>query len=235
MQIAICDDNAAEATRLQGLVDSQNNSGTDTCEVFTSPLELLARMAEQHRYDAILLDVLMPGFNGMETAREIRTFDGAVKLIFVTSSPEFAVESYAVEAYYYLLKPVTEKSLFPVLSKLRSTLEGERTRCILVRDKTGVVRVSLDELEYIEVINKTVYYHLTSGSTLEGAGHIKALEAQLAAHEEFFRPHRSYLVNMRYVKTFGTEQMVLRSGKCIPIPKAKAAGIKKIYFQFAER
>lgn len=69
-------------------------------------------------YQLLLLDILMPGFTGIQAAREIRTFDSETKIIFLTSSPEFAVESYGVDAFYYLLKHIREGDLFPVLDRL---------------------------------------------------------------------------------------------------------------------
>lgn len=77
---------------------------------YTKPMELLADIEAGVRFDVLFLDVLMPGINGINAAREIRRYDTAVQIIFVTSSSEFAVQSYVVGAYYYQLKPIWKNS-----------------------------------------------------------------------------------------------------------------------------
>lgn len=79
---------------------------------YTKPMELLADIEAGVRFDVLFLDVLMPGINGINAAREIRRYDTAVQIIFVTSSSEFAVQSYVVGAYYYQLKPIWKDSFF---------------------------------------------------------------------------------------------------------------------------
>ena len=78
---------------------------------------------DSREYDLLLLDVLMPGVSGMQAAREIRERNSRTEIVFLTSSPEYAVESYSVRAHYYLLKPVTEEKLFPILDRLMTDLK----------------------------------------------------------------------------------------------------------------
>ena len=98
IKIAFCDDDLLVLNELSVLVDryrvSHNREIAYT--TYNSPLELLAGIERGTRYDILFLDVLMPGENGIETAREIRTWDKSVKIIFLTSSEEFAVQSYVV-------------------------------------------------------------------------------------------------------------------------------------------
>ena len=82
---------------------------------YQSPVELMAEVEKGTRFDIILLDVLMPGENGMAAPREIREYDSNVKIIFLTSSTEFAVESYAVDAWYYQLKPIRREDFFRLM------------------------------------------------------------------------------------------------------------------------
>ena len=75
------------------------------------------------RFDILLLDVIMPGENGIDAAREIRRYDNNVKIIFLTSSAEFAVESYTVGAYFYQLKPIWEESFFRLMDSVIAECE----------------------------------------------------------------------------------------------------------------
>ena len=113
MKIAICDDDKNELFHILSLLaDYQIQKNTDfSYKPFESSMELATNAVEE-RYDIYLLDVVMPGLNGMELAKEIRSYDKAADIIFLTTSPEFAVESYTVKASNYLIKPIQKDQLF---------------------------------------------------------------------------------------------------------------------------
>ena len=113
MKIAICDDDSLVLQELSKLLNqyrAQNRSHLEY-DVYACPLELVAQIEKGTHYDIILLDVVMPGINGIQCAKDIRAIDNFVKIIFLTSSAEYAVESYSVSAYQYLLKPL-QKAAF---------------------------------------------------------------------------------------------------------------------------
>ena len=113
-RIAFCDDDAALLHQMQDFLEQYRALRGVQLELFsyTKPMELLADIEAGVRFDVLFLDVLMPGINGINAAREIRRYDTAVQIIFVTSSSEFAVQSYVVGAYYYQLKPIWKDSFF---------------------------------------------------------------------------------------------------------------------------
>lgn len=81
---------------------------------FTNGDELISAH-RAYGMDLILLDMIMPLLSGMDTARELRQHDPHVPIIFLTSSPEFALESYEVRTFWYLLKPLDEVRFHAVL------------------------------------------------------------------------------------------------------------------------
>ncbi len=113
-RIAFCDDDAALLHQMQDFLEQYRTLRGVQLELapYTKPVELLADIEAGVRFDVLFLDVLMPGINGINAAREIRRYDTAVQIIFVTSSSEFAVQSYVVGAYYYQLKPIWKDSFF---------------------------------------------------------------------------------------------------------------------------
>ena len=113
MYIAVCDDQAEELTVLTALLEQWQTERRIPlrCRVFRSAGDMLDA-ARHERFTLYLLDVMMPGIDGMEAAREIRTFDAAADIVFLTSSPGFAYESYGVRALEYLLKPISGKHLY---------------------------------------------------------------------------------------------------------------------------
>lgn len=120
LKIAFCDDDLEILKELGILLDKYKKERDEdlTCTVFQSPLELLAAIEKGFSFDILFLDILMPGENGIETAKEIRQYDNNMKIIFLTSSPEFAVQSYTVGAYFYQLKPVWEESFFQLMDSV---------------------------------------------------------------------------------------------------------------------
>ena len=119
MNIAVCDDQLEELKAVESLLRmwQEQQHAAVRLHLFHNAGELL-EAARKERFTLYLLDVMMPGTSGMAAAREIRTFDSAADIVFLTSSPGFAYESYGVQALEYLLKPITAKKLFPLLSRL---------------------------------------------------------------------------------------------------------------------
>ena len=111
-KVAFCDDDLSVIETISVLINQYRVKRNLEIEyaAFQSPLELLAEIEKGMRFDVLFLDVVMPGENGIEVAKEIRQYDNNTKIIFLTSSEEFAVQSYTVGAYFYQLKPIWEES-----------------------------------------------------------------------------------------------------------------------------
>ena len=202
LKIAFCDDDLEILKELGILLDKYKKERDEdlTCTVFQSPLELLAAIEKGFSFDILFLDILMPGENGIETAKEIRQYDNNMKIIFLTSSPEFAVESYSVGAYFYQLKPIWEESFFRLMDA---------------------------------VLGRKLLFHLENGAVLESAGSLDDLAGQLMQYSNFFRPHRSFLVNMEYIQNISSRSIKMVNDAEIPIPHGKCSEIKNIYMEYA--
>lgn len=135
IKIAFCDDEISVLNELRILLDRYRAERNQEIEyaVFHSPLELLAQIEKGARYDILFLDVLMPGENGINAAAEIRGYDSNVKIIFLTSSAEFAVQSYTVGAYFYQIKPIWEEGFFRLMDSAVAACEKERGDSLILR------------------------------------------------------------------------------------------------------
>ena len=180
-----------------------------TQTVFHSPLELLAEIEKGMRWDILFLDVIMPGENGIDVAKEIRKHDDTTKIIFLTTSCEYAVESYAVGAYFYQIKPVSKENLYRLLDGVIFQCAKEQQQGMLLRCKSGITRIDMNRLEYCEVIGRTLVFHLENGKVLEGSGSLDELHGKLAQYENFLRPHRSFLINMEYIQSISSRSITL--------------------------
>ncbi len=235
MKIAFCDDDLSvldEMSTLLGQYCGKRNREIEYT-AFHSSLELLAAIEKGIRFDVLFLDVMMPGENGISAAKEIRQYDTVVKIIFLTSSSEFAVQSYTVDAYFYQMKPIREESFFRLMDSVLSTCGKERECSLILRCKSGITRINLDRLEYCEVIGRTLLFHMDNGTLLESAGSLDELCGQLAPYENFLRLHRSFLINMEYIQSISYKAVKMDNLAEIPIPHGKCSEVKNTYLAYA--
>lgn len=235
IKIAFCDDEMEVLHQMNELLDRYRVERNEdiTYAAFQSPFELLTEIEKGIRPDILFLDVVMPGQNGMDVAKEIRQYDTNVKIIFLTSSPEFAVESYTVGAYFYQLKPIWEESFFRLMDSVLSECEKKKKNSLILRSKDGITRINLQQLEYCEVLGRKLLFHLENGAVLEGAGSLDDLAGQLMQYSNFLRPHRSFLVNMEYIQNISSRSIKMVNDAVIPIPHGKCSEIKNTYMEYA--
>lgn len=237
IRIGFCDDDLTELERLRVLLDRYRTERDREmeCAAFRSPLDLLAAVERGARFHILFLDILMPGEDGIGAAEELRRYDSSVKIIFLTSSAEYAVDSYRVGAYFYQLKPIREESLFPLLDAALAACEEERAHSLVLRCRGGITRVEVKRLEYCEVLHRTLFLHLRSGAVLESTGSLDELHRQLQARGSFLRPHRSYLINLDCVQTLSPRSVIMLSGAEIPLPRGKYNEVKDAFLAHAFR
>ena len=235
IKIAFCDDDMEVLHQMNELLDRYRVERNEdiTYAAFQSPFELLTEIEKGIRPDILFLDVVMPGQNGMDVAKEIRQYDTNMKIIFLTSSPEFAVESYSVGAYFYQLKPIWEESFFRLMDSVLAECERKKKNSLILRSKDGITRIDLQQLEYCEVLGRKLLFHLENGAVLESAGSLDDLAGQLMQYSNFFRPHRSFLVNMEYIQNISSRSIKMVNDAEIPIPHGKCSEIKNTYMEYA--
>lgn len=235
IKVAFCDDDMSVLKEINVLLERYcEKSGEEMgYAAFHSSLELLEEVEKGMRFDVMLLDIMMPGQNGISTAKEIRQYDNVVKIIFLTSSSEFAVESYGVGAFFYQIKPIWEESFFRLMDSVISECGKVRQKGLILRCKSGLTRIGLDRLEYCEVIGRTLLFHMENGTILESVGSLDELWGRLAQYDNFLRPHRSFLINMEYIQSISYKAIILDSLVEIPIPHGKCSEVKNRYLEYA--
>lgn len=232
LRIAICDDNSRDLSHITSLVESyKKNKKTDIVYMsFLNAIDLLESL-KKREYDLLLLDVLMPGFNGLQAAHELRKQNDKIEIIFLTSSPEYAVESYNVRAHHYLLKPATEDKLFPLLDKLIEKLKKPE-EAIIVKSSSSVFTIPYKNIEYVEINAKTIYFYLTDNDVKKVSGSMAEYEALLLKRSGFIKVHRSYLVNLHWVQQLNQKELITLTGRKVPIARTVYTQIRTAYTQF---
>ena len=212
--VAICEDERYILEELRKYVEKYiNRKSLDaSIKTFTSGEELLKA---KKKFDIILLDLMLPGVDGLEVARQISCRS---RIIFVTSYREYAVEAFDANAVHYLVKPVTEERLFLALDRAVNQTEqmDNQSLTLMKSGKTQVIFIR--DILYCEVFNHQVRIHTVHG-TYDYFGTLDMLETKL--DERFFRCHRSFVVNMSCVAGQEKGVAILTNGEKIFISRRK--------------
>ena len=235
LQIAVCDDNIDELSNMVQLIDLYRTSRHLNCEyaVFPNGFELISALEKGKRFDIYCLDIMMPGFTGIDAAKEIRTFDKTAPILFFTSSPEFALESYSVKAINYVLKPISKEKLFFTFDELLEQIKMEKDEdAVIIKSNEGIQKILISNLIFTEVIGRNVLYHLRSGKVIECTEAFSPVCDNLMKYGCFMKPHRSYLVNMQYVDTIENHQITLQTLSSVPVAQGKAKEMKQQYLNY---
>lgn len=235
IRIAVCDDSMEFLQQIACMVEQWSEQSEMPVELyrFTNGDELLTKNAVIHM-DIIFLDIIMPLQNGIDTAKELRQSDDAVKIIFLTSSPEFALDSYEVKACGYLLKPVAYEKVKETLNECSHAFETE-PKHIVLKTAFGYQKLYFCEIECVEAQNKKVVFYLRTGEAVEALTSLHLLEDKLTESDGFFKCHRSYLVFLPNVDHFSMTEIMTKSGRRIPIARGYGKVFKDAYFAYTFR
>ena len=209
MRIALVDDNPQDAQVLQGYLDRFSREvGLEWSYAYYSDGQAFLN-GDTCQFDLIVIDVDMPGINGIETARLLRQRDPDVLLMFVTNMPQYALAGYAVDALDYLIKPVAYGDFTLKLQKTLRYLRRDRTEWITLHTTGGMVRLEPREILYVESTLHYLTYHTWSGE-YRVRGAMAEAERTLQGYS-FARCSRSYLVNLRHVRAIEGEDVVVET------------------------
>ncbi|NLU23750.1 MAG: response regulator transcription factor [Clostridiales bacterium] len=238
MRIVICDDNFEQLALIrnaaQQYISSRQNLKAQF-ETFDNSLLLLESLNKTGGYDIALLDICMPGTLGTDIAKEIRQRHYKTEIIFLTTSNEYAVEAFSLKAAHYLLKPFTQEQLNEAMDRAVSRLDENKVKNIVVKAEGGGAQmVDINDIRYIESQKHLLTVYTKTGFCTEGrrslARFMEELEKQSPG--QFIMPYKGYLVNQKAIAVIEPEKIVLRGGKCIPIPKRGFRELQNAYFDY---
>lgn len=231
LQAAVCEDDPAEQQNLLALI---GRSGIPTlCSVFSSGEAFLASF-QPGKYDLILMDIYMGGLSGVETVAEVRKTDESVPIAFATTSVDFTLESYRLGVLKYIEKPAGEKAVRELL-ELALLKRDSRPRLFLKIEGVDV-GVPFERILYVEQQAHGLLVHLTGGELLHATERLDALEPRFEGRG-FFRCHKSFLVNLAYVRSFDRELMVftIQGGENVYIRRESLAEARRAYESYLFR
>ena len=218
LSIAVCDDEVIECCNIARKIKDILEEMKIPCIIrqFRSGVELLQALES---FDIVFLDIIMQGLDGMKTAQIFREKASDKMLIFVSSSREYVFEAYDVEAFQYLLKPVDDRKLKRVLQKAILKTERRSQEFIIVSRERQKRKLFLDDIYYFEIKGRMVDVHGPEG-IFTYYEQIGELENKLR-DKGFFRCHKSYLINLKYVDGYNRQEAILENGEAVVIAKRR--------------
>lgn len=230
MKIAVCDDERQFIDAVCPLLEEWAKSHNISLSLYRlTDGDSLIAAHKNECMDLIILDVIMPLLSGMDTAKEIRRNDSAVPIIFLTSSKEFAIDSYEVKAFYYLVKPVVRDRLFPVMEDFLKICNLQKNT-FTAHTAVGFCKIAIDDVDYLEAQNKLVLVYMADGKIIEICERFSACEKMFSPENGFFRCHRSYIVNLNHVEQFTKTEIHTSHNATIPISRNNYTAFKDAYF-----
>lgn len=230
MRITICDDETPMQKELKRQLDlyARTRNIYITYKYFRSGADLLSNY---HEEDLIFMDYQMDGLDGLETARKLRAEHDQTPIIFLTSFPHIVFDTFEVNAYRFLVKPIDPDKLTAAMNDFLSAQKDDNY--IIIKDGDTSRRICLDSIIYAEAADKYCYIRTTE----EGFVYKKTLaefEAMLP-QDRFFRSHRTYLISFRHVVSHTETTILLDNQEKALISKLKRTPFKKAFQDYIKR
>lgn len=222
IRIASIEDNDQEEKILRTHLDRWSNDRSLDIDLvwFKSAVEFISQQAP---FDIILMDIDLPGVNGMEAATLLRTYDEETPLIFVTNLAQYAVKGYEVNALDFIVKPVGYHSLSVRMDKAMRQIERKQGKNIAIFTRDNVRVISTADLAYVDVANHDLIYHIMANGETENVN----VRATLKSAEKdldpawFTRISNNCIINMNYVKRIQGDTLYMKGGETLYFSRSR--------------
>ena len=229
MLVAICDDEAFFREELKSILFTYKAERRLHIDVYQYP-NGEALLSDKKIFDIVFLDQQMPGLNGMQVARTLRSRNITCSIVFVTSYPDFVYESFEVQPYRFLRKPVNADEITVLMNTF---INHQKLLCpITVINNCEQTVIHVKDILYLEGDGKYCTIR-TNSAVYHSSKTLAQVYEQLPQHC-FYRPHKSYVVNLYYIDSFSRESATLTNGELVKIGRSKAANFKQVYKQFVK-
>lgn len=231
MKIGICDDESSLLALLMKYVKEWSSLRMIDCDIdtYASAEAFLFAYEDMAQYDLLLLDIQMQEMNGMELAKKLRSKKEEVSILFITGVKDYVFDGYSVDAISYLLKPVEKDRLMECLDKAYTKISSV-TPYLLLEMKGETTKVKITDIFFVESDLHSTCFKTIDGKFKHNKG-IQLVEEELIPHG-FFRPHRSFLVNVSKIEKITKKDVYLEDGSIIPIARGRWEDMNLAYLAY---
>lgn len=228
MKIAICDDERIFTDIFREKLEMTAEKCGIECTVsaFLNGAEMISML---NRFDAVFLDVDMPGLSGEETAEYIIGLEKTLPIIFVTNHDDFVFSSFRYRPFGFLRKRYIDSELEDIIKRFDKYL-AEIERCYTFNSHNKLISVRFNDINYIEVYGHETLVH-TANAVLTTSKALSAIEKELSEYG-FIRTHKSYIVNTRYIFSVERNSIILSNGENLPVSRNKLTDVKQMMIKF---
>lgn len=231
ISVAICDDEKYMSDQIEKSVSDFFHGKNMEVVVSQFPCgEELLRYDKP--IDLLFLDVQMKETDGMTVARKLRKRGFRGFLIFVTVLKEMVFQSFEVQAFDYLVKPIEQRQFDKTMERLLESMQNAGEANLLVRRGYESHIIALDDIVYCEIIDRKVYLHLISSKIIDYYERIENLESRLDGR--FFRCHRSFLINLQYLKSYQDQTAYMEDGTRIPVSRLRSKEFSGVILRYMQ-
>ena len=227
--VAICDDNQEDLKMIENIVRNcvkgAGFSGHLKCFLFQDGEEMYEAGQREH-FDLFLLDIEMPGMNGFQLAKRICSDRATPCLIFVSAYESFVFDSQEFMPLWFVRKTMLKKDLYKALQKYFELTVLKRPSYKL---KSGSIYIR--DIVYIESNGHLLTIQKSDGKSIRQYGSLKEMEEELSKYN-FLRIHKSYLVNQRYIKEMGKQEICLTNGIVLEMGRDRKKFLREAIYKY---
>jgi len=232
LRIAICDDNCEDGEMVEAAFDKLPR-GMAEYDIYFSPKELLNYVKKNDRpYQMYILDIKMPGMNGLDLAKHIRKSDVKALIVFLTGYTQYAIKAFDVITFDYIQKPITVEKLQEVIQKANDYLSMVKNEFVFCFRKNQF-RVNCDDILYIQKRGRQAMIH-TSSDTYKTNMTTVELWEQLD-ERAFSHIHVSYIINLEHIKAIEGNEVILDNREHFIIARSHKQKLKEKHLEFVKR
>lgn len=238
MHIALCDDEPKCHETIKELLrryKEANPGYSFSLSSFYNGKELLNHVDEYGGFDLYILDCIMPDMDGIHLGSALRQRGDTGLLIYLTTSPDFALDSYRVNAFDYLLKPIDQTLFFQSFEKACRSFSQLMQEVLQVKTADSIRMIPVNDIRYVERIGKQIYYYLTDNSVIRSVtfnGSFQNAMTGLLTHKGMLLVGSSYVVNLFHVTEVTRSDLILTGNLRVPVPRRMYETVKKEWAAF---
>lgn len=235
-RIAICDDSKYDLDQTYRMVSqySEKNGLDLEIRTFSSAMELESTEKSGECFDIYILDIIMEKVDGIELGKRIRAANKKAVIIYTTNSREFALESYSVKAFAYLVKPISETELSSEFDQIWEHLKNNIEQKIKIKFTTGTEIIPINDIISVEYRSRRMTYNLADGRSMDGFSKRESFEtlcAPLLNLGCFLKVSASHIINMNHVKSMTAKEFIMSDDTSFSVTRTYRSA-KKTYFDF---
>lgn len=231
LRFILCDDDELQLDEIAGFIRQWADTNKINVEIsqFTSGKAVLEQFQPQ-RNDIVICDIMMPDMDGLTLANSLRSLRPDFHIIFMSSSKDFALQAYDAHPYGYLVKPCSYEAFSGLLGNL---MQKVRMHTLSVYSGHETYKLPITDISFVEATNRQTVFNMKDGRSIATRDTLASIQDVLLKYPAFFKPHRSYIINLQYVEHFNSKEISMKNSAClIPIARGLDKEFKEKYFQF---